>query len=108
MYAACLKKDGEVSYNSLTLFSIRIGKHDKSSCAATHSDNFEKVLQLEEFHDAATTANRKVKPLVFISIDGGPDEAPENQRALTVSARQFENHNLDGVFSFNHAPGSSA
>ena len=108
MYAACLKKDGEVSYNSLTLFSIRIGKHDKSSCAATHSDNFEEDLQLEEFQDAATNANRKVKPLVFFSIDGGPDKAPKNQQALAVWARQFANHNLDDVFSFNHAPGSSA
>ena len=83
VYAAWLKKDDEVSYNDPTFMSIKSGKHDKS-CAAAHSDDFERVLQLEEFQDAATTSNRKVKPLVFISIDNGPVEAPKNQQALAV------------------------
>ena len=48
VYAACLKKDGEVSFNGPTFISIRSGKHDKS-CAETHSDDFERILQLEEF-----------------------------------------------------------
>ena len=69
---------------------------------------FERKLQLEEFQDAALTANKDVKPLVFISVDGGPDEAPKNQQALAVWARQFENNDLDAVFVFTHAPGSSA
>ena len=55
-YAECLKKDGEISYNGPTFMSIRSGKHGKS-CVATHSDNFERVLQLKEFQDAATTGN---------------------------------------------------
>ena len=41
-------------------------------------------------------------------VDGDPDEAPKNQQALAVWARQFENHNLDVVFVFTHALGSSA
>ena len=49
-----------------------------------------------------------MKPLVFISLDGGPDEAPKNQQVFAVWARQFENRNLDAVFVFTHAPGSSA
>ena len=49
-----------------------------------------------------------MKPLVFVSIDGGPDEATKNQQALTVWARQFENNDLDAVFVFTHAPGISA
>ena len=105
VYAAYLKKDGEISYNCSTFISIRSVKHDKN-CAATHSDNIERVLQLEKFQDAATTPNREVKPLVFISVDGGPDEAPKNQQVLTLWARQFEN--LDAIFLFTHAPGSSA
>ena len=48
VYAACLKKDGGVSYNFPTFISIRSGKHDKIY-AETHSDDFEKILQLEEF-----------------------------------------------------------
>ena len=49
-----------------------------------------------------------MKPIVFISVDGGPYETPKNQQVLAVWARQFENHNLDAVFVLTHAPGSSA
>ena len=52
--------------------------------------------------------NNDVKPLVFVSVDGGPDEAPKKQQALAVWARQFKNNDLDAVFVFTHAPGSSA
>ena len=102
-----MKKDGEVSYNGPTFISIRSGKHDKS-CAETHSDDFERILQLEEFQDAALTPNKDVKPLVFVSVDSGPDEAPKNQQALSVWARQFENNDLDAVFIFTHTPRGSA
>ena len=107
VYAACLKKDGEVRYNGPTFIFIRSGKHDKS-CAETHSDDFERILQLEEFQYAALTPNKDVKPLIFVSVDGGPDEAPKNQQALAVWAREFKNNDLDAVFVFTHAPGSSA
>ena len=63
---------------------------------------------MEEFQDAALTPNKDVKPLVFVSVNGGPEEAPKNQQALAVLARQFENNDLDVVFVFTHAPGSSA
>ena len=49
-----------------------------------------------------------MKPFAFVSVDGGPDEAPKNQQALAVWVRQFENNDLDAVFVFTHAPGSSA
>ena len=117
VHPAYLEKDGEVSCNSPTFISIaawkvpqcgvisapyfsvfglnteishwiKSGKHDKS-CRATHPDSYERVLQLEEFPDAATTRNREVKALVLISVDEGPDEAPKNQQALAVWARQF-------------------
>ena len=97
VYAACLRKDREVSCNGPTFISIRSRKHDKS-CVETHSDDFERILQLEEFQDAALTPNKDVKPLVFVAEDGGPDEAPKNQQALAVWARQFENNDLDAVF----------
>ena len=49
-----------------------------------------------------------MKPLVLISVDSGLDETPKTRQALAVWARQFKNHNLDDVFIFTHAPGSSA
>ena len=77
VYAVCLKKDDEVRYNGPTFISIRSGKHDKSF-VETHSNDFERILQLEEFQDAALTPNKDVKSLVFVLVDGRPDEAPEN------------------------------
>ena len=47
-------------------------------------------------------------PLVLISVDGVPDEAPKNQPTLAMWTRQFQNHNLDAVFVFTHVPSSSA
>ena len=88
IYAVRLKKDGEVSYNGPTFISVTSGKHDRS-CASANSEDFESVLELEEFQDAATTPNRELKPFVFISVDGGPDQASKNQKVLTVWARQF-------------------
>ena len=89
VYAASLKKDGEVSYNGPTFIPIRSGKHDKS-CAETHSDDFERILQLEEFQDAALTPNKDVKPLVFVSVDRRPDEAPKKPASLSSLGQRVQ------------------
>lgn len=102
-----MKKDDQIGVNGPTFISIRSVKHDKS-CAATHSDDFERILQLEEFRNATLTANNDAKPLVFVSVDGGPDEAPKNQQALAMWARQFENNDPDAALVFTHATGISA
>ena len=64
VYSACLKKDGEVSCNGPAFISIRSGKHDKS-CAETHSDDFERIVQLEEFQDAALTSKKRYETIRF-------------------------------------------
>ena len=92
VYATCLKKDGKVSLNGPTFISIRSRKHDKN-CTATHSDDFERALQPEDFQDGETTLDREVKsskPRVFISVDGGPDEAPKNQQASACGRGNFK------------------
>ena len=48
-----------------------------------------------------------MKPLVFVLVRR-PDEAQKNQQALAAWARQFVNNDLDAIFVFTHAPGSSA
>ena len=50
----------------------------------------------------------EVKPLVFISVDGGPDEAPKNEKTMISAIQNFTNHNMDALFVFTHAPGSIA
>lgn len=54
------------------------------------------------------TTSMDFKPLVFISIECGPDETSKNWQALAVSASKFETKSLDGLFMFTHAPDSNA
>ena len=77
VYAACLKKDGEVSYNGPTFISIRSRKHDKS-CAATHSDDFERIGRISR---CCINAKQRCEITRFVLVDDGPDEAPKNQQA---------------------------
>ena len=41
-------------------------------------------------------------------MDGGPDEAPKNQSTLASWTEVFLKYNLDALFVFTHALGSSA
>ena len=108
VYACCQKKsDGSIGYSGPTYVAIRSGKHD-SSCAESHREDFDQLLMLEEFKQHVYQTKGEVKPLIFVSVDGGPDEAPKNNQPLVAWARSFEKYNLDAVFVFTHAPGSSA
>ena len=49
-----------------------------------------------------------MKPLIFVSVDGGPDEAPKNQQSLASWTKVFLKYNLDALFLFTHAHGGSA
>ena len=49
-----------------------------------------------------------MKPLIFVSVDGGPDEAPKNEQSFASWRKVFLKYNLDALFVFTHAPGSSA
>ena len=49
-----------------------------------------------------------MKPLIFVSEDGGPDGAPKYQQSLASWTKVFLKYNLDALFVFTHAPGNSA
>ena len=65
-----------VSYSGPTYIAIRSGKHS-SSTAATHSTDFNRLLELEAFNEIMKNGT-EVKPVVVISVDGGPDENPRS------------------------------
>ena len=65
-------------------------------------------FSLEEFKSSCRGKDSKVKPLIFVSVDGGPDEAPKNQQSLASWTRVFLKYNLDALLVFTHASGSSA
>jgi len=74
VYAACHIKDENVGYSGPTYIAIRSGKHD-SSTAATHGFDFETLTGLKEFKEFLMN-EEKVKPVIIITVDGGPDENP--------------------------------
>ncbi|KAK3737710.1 hypothetical protein RRG08_023108 [Elysia crispata] len=82
------------------------GPHNKSF-AESHMADFQQILTEDCFKEHSTNGDA-VKPLVFISVDDGPDEAPQNTRTLVMWAATFKQLNLDACFIFSHAPGSSA
>ena len=107
VYASCLQKeDQSIGYSGPTFTAIRSGKHDKS-CAASHMEDFRSLIQAEEFQTACKNGDN-IKPLVFVSVDGGPDEAPKNTQALAAWTKDFTDFDFDCMCLFTHAAGSSA
>ncbi len=49
---------------------------------------------------------KSVKPLIFITVDGGPDENPRYQKVIDV--HHFLSHDWDGFFVATNVPGRSA
>lgn len=64
-----------VGYSGPTYIAIRSGKHD-SSTASSHALDFQTLLELDEFRKFAKTPAGDVKPVVIVTVDGGPDENP--------------------------------
>ncbi len=91
VYAACLHdKDGTIGYSGPTHVAIRSAKHNHSS-AESHIADFNHLLNLDAFkehammgNDVFTDGEVAVKPLVFLSVDGGPDESPKNTKTLNA------------------------
>ncbi|KAG5860711.1 hypothetical protein JTB14_029385, partial [Gonioctena quinquepunctata] len=96
-----------VGYPGPTYIAIRSGKHS-SSTANTHAQDFETLLELEEFRLLAKTDHGLVKPVVIMTVDGGPDENPRYQKVIEFAIQHFKRHDLDALFLATNAPGRSA
>jgi hypothetical protein len=106
VYAVCVIRNGCVGYSGPTLIAIRSGKHDTSS-AETHGFDFETLTGLKEFNEMMVY-NRKVKPVVIITVDEGPDENPRYPKVLYQAIDHFKKFDLDSIFIATHASGQSA
>ncbi|ESO03931.1 hypothetical protein HELRODRAFT_172961 [Helobdella robusta] len=106
VYAVCVVKKDHVSYSGPTAILIRSGKHD-SSTAATHAYNFQTLRGISQFEEVMCSGNA-VKPVVIITIDGGPDENPRYPKTLAAAYHAFRKNDLDAIFIACHAPGHSA
>lgn len=96
-----------VSYSGPTYVAIRSGKHS-SSTAATHAQDFERLLTLDNFKSILKTPSGVVKPVLIFTVDGGPDENPRYQKVIAYAVRHFLDHNLDYIAIACNAPGRSA
>ena len=52
----------------------------------------------EECREIAKTKGGEIKPLVFVSVDGGPDEPPKNQQTMAAGIRHFTRYDMDTIF----------
>ena len=84
---------------SPTYIAIRSAKHDSSS-AKMHSFDFDHLKEVKSFQSAILTKSGDVKPLVFVGVDSGPDEAPGNSKTMLAWCDNFVKHELDGLFVF--------
>ena len=107
VYAGCVISDTRVGYSGPTYIVVRSGKHD-SSTAQTHCTDFSRLVEAEEFTDFARTSDGKVKPVLMITVDGGPDECPRFPKVIAAACHTFKTFDLDAMFIASHAPGQSA
>ncbi|CAH1113118.1 unnamed protein product [Psylliodes chrysocephalus] len=96
-----------VGYFGPTYIAIRSGKHS-SSTANTHAQDFETLLEIEEFRPLAITDHGLVNPVVIMTVDGGSDENPRYQKVIGFAIQHFKRHDLDALFLATNAPGRSA
>ncbi|CAF3483867.1 unnamed protein product [Rotaria sp. Silwood1] len=92
-------------YRGPTFAAIRSGKHDHSS-ALGHAKDSDTMVQLPEFEKAALI-DGILKPVVIISVDGGPDENPRYPKTIQAATILFKKYNLDALFMVMNAPGRS-
>ncbi|CAF4447621.1 unnamed protein product [Rotaria sp. Silwood2] len=108
VYAACLlSENGDLGCSGPTYVAIRSAKHDLS-CADSHAIDFERLVCLKEFEKVARDETGQVKPIIIVTVDGGPDENPRFPKTLVASIKKFKKYNLDALFVLTHAPGQSA
>ncbi|KAF2895144.1 hypothetical protein ILUMI_11031 [Ignelater luminosus] len=99
-------KDWKVSYSGPTCISIRGGAID-SSTAETHRQDLIKYLHRDKMRDYFRSNNR-IKPVLVVFSDGGPDEAPRNEKVLQAAVKSFKMLDLDSMFVCTDAPHQSA
>lgn len=100
-------KPGAVKYSGPLYIAIRSGKHS-SSTPESHAFDLQQLLKHENFTSQVQTLDGMIKPVLILTVDGGPDENPRYQRVICCAVDHFRKFNLDAVFIATNAPGRSA
>lgn len=98
-----------ISYEGPTRLAIRSGKHF-SSTASTHSEDFKKILNLEEFFNYFRSPSDAdiIKLVVVITSNSSPNENPRYEQVISEAIDHFLKFDLDAIFLATNAPGHSA
>jgi len=96
-----------VGYSGPTYIAIQSGKHD-SSTAESHALDLDTVFGLDEFREFVKTPAGDIKPVVIVTVDGGPDENARYAKVIDFAIKHFKKYDLDGLFVSANARGRSA
>ncbi|XP_041371065.1 uncharacterized protein LOC121384651 [Gigantopelta aegis] len=96
-----------VTYSGPTYVGIRSAKHSSSS-ALHHLHDMKRILSLPEFRESMYCQDGLPKPIMIITVDGGPDENPRYTKTIQCAVDYFCSYKLDALFIATNAPGRSA
>ena len=89
-----------VTYSGATYIGIRSAKHSASSAFA-HFQDMVRVRSLPDFAMSSQTDRHEEKKIIFVTIDGGPDENPRYEKTINCSIKYFVENGLDAIFIGN-------
>ena len=96
-----------VTYSGAMYIGIRSAKHSGST-AFHHLNDMKRIRSLDEFEGSFKNDEGECKPIMIITVDGGPDENPRYQKTIKCAIDYFNTFDLDGIFIATNAPGRSA
>ena len=91
-----------VTYSRPTSIRIRSGKHDSSN-AYSHAADFDYIINSDLFSSIAKTPDGKIKPIVVLSTDGGPNENPRYKKVIQNAIQHFKKYDLNALLVITNA-----
>ena len=67
-----------------------------------------RIRELPEFEGSFKNEQGADKPVMIVTVDGGPDENPRYQKTIACAIEYFNYVDLDALFIATNAPGRSA
>ena len=95
-----------VTYSGATYKGIRSAKHSASSAFA-HFQDMVRVRSLSEFAMSFQTSRHEEKKVIFVTVDGGPDENLRYEKTINCSIKYFLENGLDAFFLATNSGGCS-
>ena len=67
-----------------------------------------RIRLIEEFQRSFKNDEGEYKPVMIVTVDGGPDENPRYKKTIDCAIDYFNSFDLDALFIVTNAPGRSA